>query len=1039
MYTEEQYRRATTELGTIPPDKIDIVVRNIEEYEAEHPPPKPPMYTEEQYSRAKGAIESLPNKYVKSKVLARMQEYEAQRPASPAEAIAQSESTGAGASLDGDSKLGQFIETQAPKPPSQAPSAQAPRTYLPPEPGAGLSEEDEARLLAPPLVESAPLFTTPPAFLADENLDFDLPNASKLKKFGAETEYTPKSSVSALATIAKNMAIDSGAGASSTMHFEPSEEQFRANMAQYLEARNLHPGSKGYDRAFEVYKDAAWKRAYDQAVAEDRPITRVAYTQQKGWAAVQNYLAESSDTYTAFVDGMARGYAGPTQQIATAVRDRALGRNDVAGLRERQDRSPIASALGTMVGGSIPGSLGGRVAGQVVKRAGPLVEKLVEKLPGKLLPGAVGRYATAILAGGTAADAELVANTIGELGSDAIAGQPVNPEAIRELPKRLVGATLVGGVGGGVGEAVAHGASGYRNWLRSPTSEVGQNLSQAEAAGMTTSYKSGITPSDEVREILERVRTGDPKNKLPALGDPLDYAVEDVAPHIANQHLMEHGRATARMEAETADALARNTSLMDPKQVKELVETIRTELITRSQPGSADKYAPNDALAAWKNDQLRDLLKNLTEAEPVLAVDAAAHAARNGGKLVSVAEARRLGFDVKIDGQSMPPRSIPPGAPEAGGVPSEAPPLADSDSAITLPKVKTAYEHVPDSELFDIQEHPFLGSSPPPANTFTTPKDDLPSVMNRFLGPPPARAPGAVQAAAQEGPALPSFVNDLPFPSKPPPALTIPKGIPETEYMVLLKPRAYDAPTMESVKKSIDLRGKAASRLGDPDKVWDDLIGAVRKDRDQFSDAEWSELKERHHDELTRLEQQRDRAGITEEQLFQHMQNPSQTSVRSVVKGYGAPGKLVEAVDIQGFADRAGVRPELENVRGTRAYIALNDSASPQFNLGSRRGLVRSLLAGAGLRGDAFARDLSRGPSGETLYTVKGLNPEAAARTNTPLGRSLLPSGSLLAFGRGAGGVKTGSIYENATSSERATGTVDPEQQRIIENYLSQP
>src|SRR4029079_8852856 len=109
---------------------------------------------------------------------------------------------------------------------------------------------------------------------------------------------------------------------------------------------------------------------------------------------------------------------------------------------------------------------------------------------------------------------------------------------------------------------------------------------------------------------------------------------------------------------------------------------------------------------------------------------------------------------------------------------------------------------------------------------------------------------------------------------------------------------------------------------------------------------------------------------------------------------------------IQGLADRAGVRPELENVRGTRAYISLNDSASPQLNLGSRRGLVRSVLAGAGLRGDALARDVSRGPSGETLYTVKGLNPEAAARTDTPLGRSLLPSASLLGFGRGAGGVK---------------------------------
>jgi hypothetical protein len=144
-------------------------------------------------------------------------------------------------------------------------------------------------------------------------------------------------------------------------------------------------------------------------------------------------------------------------------------------------------------------------------------------------------------------------------------------------------------------------------------------------------------------------------------------------------------------------------------------------------------------------------------------------------------------------------------------------------------------------------------------------------------------------------------------------------------------------------------------------------------------------------------------------------------------------------IAVAGLADRAGIRPALENMSGTRAYISLKDSAAPQLNLGSHRGLVRSMLAASGLRADALARDIARGPSGEIIANVKGLNPEAALRTNEPLGRSLLPSSGLLAMGRGAGGVKTGALMDSRFNTERATGSIDPEQRRIIEKYLSEP
>jgi len=715
-------------------------------------------------------------------------------------------------------------------------------------------------------------------------------------------------------------------------------------------------------------------------------------------------------------------------ELGQAVTDRLLGQDEVAQTRERYERSPGAGTAGNVIGSMLPGSLPARAAGKAAKVLGPGISRL--------LPGALGRYGTAAASGAVAADTEMLANTMGEIGADAIGGHDVNPEAINQLPGRLLGGALVGGVGGVVGEGLSDAALAYRNYLRAPTNPLGKELPQLEAAGMTTSYGSGIEPSSQVREILERFRSGDPEKGIPPLmGNPVEYAATDVVPHVVNQAVKEQAEATARIKAETAAALASDTNLMNGQKVNEVLDTARGELLRRSQPEAAEKYAPGkiDALGTYENEKLRKLVLSITEAKPVLAVDAAAEAARNGGRLVSVPEARALGYEVSTPGISVVPAPRSPTIPPDPGVPR-----FDSDIP---PPTKSAYTQVEDSDLIGppLPAHPLLRNPPPPSNAFTTPKDDLPSIVKRVLGPP--EGPPVTKAAEQKGRPLPSFAGNLPFPSVPPPPITLQKGVPESEYMVMLTARPYDAQTMESLKDSIDATGKAASRLGDPDRIWKELIAAVRKDRDQFSNAEWSALKEKHHDLLTRLEQDRGHAGITEDELFQHMSVPSRNAATSAITNYGRldQDRMHANVAVAGLADRAGARPALENMSGTRAYISLKDSAAPQLNLGSRRGLVRSMLAATGLRADAFARDVARGPNGEVLANVKGLNPEAARRTNEPLGRSLLPSSGLLAMGRGALGVRTGAAMDSRTNSERATGTIDPEQQRIIENYLNQP
>ena len=54
--------------------------------------------------------------------------------------------------------------------------------------------------------------------------------------------------------------------------------------------------------------------------------------------------------------------------------------------------------------------------------------------------------------------------------------------------------------------------------------------------------------------------------------------------------------------------------------------------------------------------------------------------------------------------------------------------------------------------------------------------------------------------------------------------------------------------------------------------------------------------------------------------------------------------------------------------------------------------------------------------------------------------RELLPTSGFWSLGRGALGAKTGAVIEAENRKTRpATGSIDPEQQAIIENYLNEP
>jgi hypothetical protein len=212
---------------------------------------------------------------------------------------------------------------------------------------------------------------------------------------------------------------------------------------------------------------------------------------------------------------------------------------------------------------------------------------------------------------------------------------------------------------------------------------------------------------------------------------------------------------------------------------------------------------------------------------------------------------------------------------------------------------------------------------------------------------------------------------------------------------------------------------------------------AARADREQFGKA-WSGLKNVHHEELTALEQRAAHAGIAENKHYPEMSGNAQKAANAAITNYGvAPQATNEA--LSELADNAGVRQGLETLKGTRAYSALKEKASPQAGMTEGGGFLRvgGLMPAVKLRADAFARGVARGPDGLPMFAAPGSAAANPALANEPLGRSLLPSSGLLAMGRGALGVKTGSVYDSATGPVRPGGTLTPQERAQLEKLLA--
>lgn len=929
------------------------------------------MYTEEQYRRAKAA---LAEPGIEAKV--------------------------------GAARVSKWVENVAEYEANQT-------TAQPPAAAPSLSEQDLARLQTP-LAIGGPLENESIApdyqYHPPEDFDDSLPNASKRKKWAEPPEHVTKRPGAALANLAKAHATDPLNGFNRNMYFEPTEKQFQADMGEYLKAKDVLPGGEEYGLAYADYKDRKWAQAYKEAEAKDEPLLRVAYVPQNapGWTKLQVYLAEKSDAASAFAQGFASGGSFGLTRTFQSNAD-----------REQLARHPIAEGIGEFGGAVSPGSLVGKLAGGIGRTAGKL---------------GAGRYGAAALSGGLSTPVDIAAHTGADALSDRLHGRPVDQDAKSQFGLKLLGGSLLGGIGGVAGEGIASLSQRYRVHLRSPTDKLGTELTNAESSGTATDALSGLEPSSDVNKYLDKARGPVPGEDRPLpTGNAVEYAEGAVRGPLVAQHAFERDAALQRMERESGRMFDNDSALRQPKSMGALVRALREHILERSQPEAAGQFlpGPGQALGARNNSQLIDFARRLIRPRLALDVDAAKEAARHGGEVVSLEDAERMGFPVKgLENEINPTTGLPHNAPTLSGEPAPDKWSRVNSGEILEPGAPPTGEEWARVHSGDIMQPGDAGAR----QTMATVPDDGAVVAQREGAALHAPANDVTARPANSNHAL-HEVGALHAPGNDN-ILALPPGTTAKQFRVILEPRAYDAMKMEAQIKAIDQAGKAGTEAK-VDPVWPELMRAARIDREQFGKA-WSGLKNVHHEQLTELEQRAAHAGIIENQPYDKMSGNAQKTANAAITNYGVAPKATNEA-LAGLADNAGVRQDLETLRGTRAYSALKEKALPSAHdsIGQGGSFLRlgGLLPGAKLRADALARNVARGPEGNPLF-AQTFNPKLV---NEPLGREIAPSGpfaNILSMGRGALGVKTGSVYDSGTGRAGPGSTLSPEEKATLQKML---
>lgn len=970
--------------------------------------------------------------------------------------------------------------------PDEAPLA------LPPEAPGAMPVGPKAQATLP----SAAAYNAPAP--ESDTLDMYLPNASKQKALDTPPEYVAKNKFNGLKHIALAIgqtakdvtvgnAIAPGAGAvmgalrsraplSANMYYEPSENTFEKEQGPLIKARKLQPGTEDFDAAFAEYKDRKWAQAYQQAAAEDRPLTRAEYVQHSGaWDKLKDALASAPDVAQSFAKGVVNGLTGHLgTTIPAAVEDKLTGSNKLQENEDQEARNPVAETTGELAGAFTPfGPLAriGEAAGGAVRGA-------------SAAPGLLRNLAGSVAAGNAGAVADLAGRSASRGIEDVAQGGDTSDARSSFLQGLLP--TVALGTGGAI---LGHGIAGAGNWAAKRITQGQPEIAELRPGGADTHALWGVTPGKDVAANIEAARPaipGEMKEMLPGSPNATTIAARKLQEPLTAENAAAHTEAYQKIDAEQNAAFDQNPELQKEKPAAAAAKAIadwglsklRTEAQPKWWPGINDKLAADQALPAANLGPVRKLADKIWAPKLVTAVDAGGMANRYGGKAVTLDEARQLGVDVGslskgLGGEGVPMDAPPipvepevqeevmhgPSAQDVFGMPAEKPgeftgPVRGPDYT----RAKKSPVPVPGSDWYDergaAEKFAVHNGGGKAEDRFGGWRDTVPS------GQPTPDTPTAPMAAEAPSAAAPSIrpsgaPSALRTPPQPVASAASPSsgaaigGIPESEYRVILEPRAFNAKQYETILGDIDKEAKYGQARGEADPQWKNLARAFRQDREQFGKP-WADLIESHHQLLNSLEQRAGAAGFTEKRPYSEMQPSSRDAVNARLEGYpghadtkvamsslasDADARAQRVAAIAGEAPPPGVLHDLEVLGSQNAYTKLKGLAVPKIGealgAGGMSGHIRGLGPFLKLRGESAARSLAAGPTGEPTVTPRLLD---YVKRNAPRGK-FLPG--MAALGGGALGIKAGVGYNAA--KDNLTDSQKQFLQKLIEAHQEAP
>lgn len=1002
------------------------------------------MYTDDQYSRAKAQIGSAPPE-AKAILRQRIREYEETNPQHAAP------------EASGNEKLAQGHEEE-----------------LTPEAQPGVGQVPKGIHAT---VGSASPFATDTSVDTDytePGSDPDLPNASKLKVFSEPPEYVSKRPLAGLSHIAG--AVLSGKGLltgqaplAANLFHEPTEDEFIRTQGDVMQARGIRPGSPQWQERFAEYKDRKWKQAYDQAAADDRPLTRVAYAPQgEGWQKLgQRLLGYGDEVQHAFT----RGLLMNTPSLAAAGVDaatRAAGKptNYVEEGRENDEQSPLSNTAGNVASLLLPGNPLARLASGVTRGvtrgvaglAGPgLAEAAADALEAS--PSALRKGAAAVAGGITASVADLGLRSA-ESGAGDAAHNGFASGAGTAKDQFIAG--LPGALGTGAmfslgGHAVAEGGNAFQKYALGE--EQYPQLADLRRGGGETHGWHGITPGKEAAANLELARPaapGEMKPELPGQPNATDIAAGKLQEPLTAENATALKEARQRIDLEKAAEQGRDPNLQKPMPATSTAQTT-LDWFRRFARGQhpLGGVLSEDTLPATDIAEVKKLIPQLVKPRLVNVSDASSQAGRLRGPAITLDEARELGIptgglqsDLNAEGV---PHNAPP-APEepapagqngldilgpAGGGP--APFIGPRRMRVQPPR---SYEPPAPSDWrdpaterarFDFMYHEHATPDPFPMGK----PDDVTPTRATNPGPLPKSllSHGAPQGPPPEIAAAPKTPATSTA-GLPPASIG---GVPESQFRVILEPKAFNADEFEGIVGNVDRKANAGTARDPNNPIWKELQRAVRQDREQFG-PKWADLIAGHHKFLNSLETRAADAGIRQNVPYSEMLPDLRKAHDTQLEGYptgpkarialtslasSADARAANLAKIAGEAPTPGVLKDLETLGTQNAYTVLHGQAVPKLGetvgAGGLAGHIRGLGPFVKLRAEALSRGVSAGPTGEPTITPRVLD---YVQRNGPRTK-FLPGMS--AMGGGALGLKAGVTYNSLT----------PEQKRFLEKLVT--